>query len=60
MGVTSPTEGDINSILLSLDEDQDGVVDKREFSQLVKFCGGKMVEIEEQSQEELNNILFME
>ena len=49
LGVTSPTEADINSILRSLDNDSDGVVSKVEFSQLVKFISGKMVETEEQA-----------
>ena len=50
MGVSSPTEEDISAILESLDDDFDGIVDKKEFLKLIMLVIGKMVESEEQVQ----------
>ena len=55
MGVTPPTEADLEAILSQLDEDFDGKVDKDEFLQLVMLVIGKMLESEEELQETINS-----
>ena len=55
MGVTPPTEADLEAILSQLDEDFDGKVDKGEFLQLVMLVIGKMLESEEELQETINS-----
>ena len=46
MGVTAPTQEDLEEILMQLDNDFDGIVDKVEFSNLLMLCLGKMLENE--------------
>ena len=55
MGVTPPTEADLEAILSQLDEDFDGKVDKGEFLQLVMLVIGKMLESEEELQDTINS-----
>ena len=47
MKVTAPSEADITSVLMELDENFDGSVDKEEFLQLIVLVLGKMLESEE-------------
>ena len=47
MKVTPPTDADILSVLLELDDDFDGTVSKDEFLQLIILVLGKMLESEE-------------
>ena len=47
MKVTAPSEADISSVLMELDENFDGSVDKEEFLQLIVLVLGKMLESEE-------------
>ena len=47
MGVNSPTEEDIQSILKNLDDDSDGKVDKREFLDLIMLVLGNVLEDED-------------
>ena len=49
MGVTPPTEEDLNAILKELDDNADGTIDKDEFFGLVNLVIGKMIEQEQQA-----------
>ena len=60
MGVTPPTEADLESILRQLDEDFDEKVDKEEFLSLVMLVIGKMLESEEELQETVNSKIYMQ
>ena len=53
MGVTAPTQEDLEEILMQLDNDFDGIVDKVEFSNLLMLCLGKMLENEGELQEKV-------
>ena len=57
MGVTHPTKDDLKAILAQLDEDFDGVIDKDEFHQLVVLVIGRMLETEEQTQNDVNDLI---
>ena len=57
MGVTPPTKDDLKAILAQLDEDFDGVIDKDEFHQLVVLVIGRMLETEEQTQNDVNDLI---
>ena len=48
MGVIPPTLDDLKMILAELDENVDGVIDKKEFHGLVMMVLGKMLQTEEQ------------
>ena len=48
MGVKPPTHEDLESILETLDDDFDGIVDKEEFLSLFMLVLGKMLEVEEE------------
>ena len=49
MGVTPPTEEDLDAILSELDADFDGIVDKEEFLSLILLVIGKMLQSEQQT-----------
>ena len=53
MGVTAPTQEDLEEILMQLDNDFDGIVDKVEFNNLLMLCLGKMLENEGELQEKV-------
>ena len=50
MGLNPPSEEDLANILMELDEDFDGVVDKDEFLNLIMIVITKMLESEEEDQ----------
>ena len=54
MGVTAPTDEDLDAFLRELDDDFDGNIDKGEFLNLVMLVIGKMLETEEELQEKIN------
>ena len=54
LGVTPPTQEDLESILGQLDDNFDGVIDKGEFLDLVKLVVMRIMESELELQEKIN------
>ena len=55
MGVSAPTQEDLEEVLAQLDEDFDGIVDKGEFLSLFMHVVGNMLESEGELQEKVRN-----
>ncbi len=55
MGVTPPSEQDLDCILKELDDNNDGTISKDEFLNLIMLVLGKMLESEEDLQDKINS-----
>ena len=47
LSVTAPNEEDLANILMELDDNYDGIIDKNEFCNLVMLVIGRMLETED-------------